>query len=422
MKRNHSISLLKFNLLICFAFFQIIGCTYLNLSQSQEKPTQDVIGNVYPGIDVLVERDFDILQGKKVGLITNHTGLSRNGVSDIDILFNTKKCTLAALFCPEHGIRGTADEKVESGKDEQTGLPLYSLYGKSNKPTKEMLEGIDVLVFDIQDIGTRFYTYIGTMALAMKSAKENGKKFVVLDRPNTIGGKKVEGAIPPESMCGGLTSIYPIPTRHGMTIGELALMFNDHFKIGCDLEVVKMKNWERRMYFDETGLLWVNPSPNMKTLNGAIFYPGLGVSETSVSVGRGSERPFEMYGAPFFDSNKIADSLSKRNIPGVHFIPYSFTPSAKYHIFKDEKCNGVFAILYDREKFDSVTAGLHMIQAFYESNPDKYKVTDGLGMTGDKNAWDMLTQQKLTPEEIVARWQPKIDEFKKIREKYLLYK
>jgi len=388
-----------------------------------EQKDKDLIGKVHPGVDVLKESGFELLKGKKVGLITNHTGLSRDGISDIDILHETDKCELVALFGPEHGIRGTADEKVADGKDGETGLPIYSLYGKTPQPTKEMLDGIDVLVFDIQDIGTRFYTYIGTMARCMRAAKENGKGFVVLDRPNPVNGDKVEGGVPTMDMCGRNTIIYPIPTRHGMTVGELAKMFNDHFKIGCDLTVVPMKNWKRWMYYDQTGLLWVHPSPNMKTLNGAILYPGLGIAETTrLSCGRGKDRPFEMYGAPYIDKEKLMKNLSERNTPGVRFVPYSFIPTAKYHKFKDELCHGVFAIIYDREKLDSVTAGLHMIQAIHENNPEEHKDLGGFKTeTGDKETWKLLNEDKKTPEEIVAKWKPGIKEFKKLREKYLLY-
>ena len=381
------------------------------------------IGKTIPGIDVLERRNFDVLKGKKVGLITNHTGLSRDGVSDIDILFETGQCELVALFSPEHGIRGTADEKVGSGKDEKTGLPIHSLYGDTRKPTKEMLEGLDVLVFDIQDIGTRFYTYIGTMAFAMEAAQENGLEFVTLDRPNPVGGAKVEGGIPTMDMCKKNTCIFPIPTRHGMTIGELAKMFNDHFEIGCELTVVPLENWKRDMYYDQTGLLWVHPSPNMKTLNGAVLYPGLGIAETTrLSCGRGTDRPFEMYGAPYVDKENLLKNLQARNTPGLRFVPYDFTPTAKWHKFRGELCHGVFAIVYDYEKLDSVTAGLHMIQAFQETNPEEHKALGGFPTeTGDKQTWDMLTKQKMTPEQIVQNWNKEIREFNKIRNKYLLY-
>ncbi|HLE00395.1 MAG TPA: DUF1343 domain-containing protein [Bdellovibrionota bacterium] len=378
---------------------------------------------VLPGIDVLKERHFDVLAGKRVGLITNHTGRTRGGISDIDVLFSEKSFSLVALFSPEHGIRGTADETVDNGKDEKTGLPIYSLYGKTLKPTPEMLQGLDILVFDIQDIGTRFYTYIGTMALAMRAAKENGKKFVVLDRPNPIGGEKVEGAIPTTDFCSGITCIFPIATRHGMTIGELARMFNDHFGIGCELEVVPMQRWTRNLLFDQTGLPWANPSPNMKTLNGAIFYPGLGVAETtSLSVGRGTSRPFEVYGAPYINSAKLLDNLSKRNIPGIRFEAISFIPTALYHPYKDQLCHGVAASITDRDQLDSVLAGLNLIQAFYETHPRQFTPTSGFKVeVGDRDIWNLLTSRKLTPEQIVLRWQNNLDNFKRIRAKYLLY-
>ena len=388
---------------------------------------KDLMGQVYPGIDVLVEKDFDILQGKNVGLITNHTALSRDGISDIDILFKGKGFVLKALFCPEHGIRGTEDdENLTSGIDEKTGLPIRSLYGSARRPTPEMLEDIDVLIFDIQDVGARFYTFIGTMAYAMEAAKENNVEFVVLDRPNPINGKNVGGAILPENLTGGLTAIYPIPTMHGMTIGELALFFNEQFEIGCKLEVVPMKNWKRWMYFDDTGLLWRNPSPNMRTLNGAILYPGLGIGETTtLSCGRGTDTPFEMYGTPFFDSQKVAANLKNRNTPGVRFLPISFTPTARYHQFEGQLCHGVYAVIYDREKLDCITAGLHMIQAFQECYPKQYTEYNGsegfIIMTGDENTWKMLTENKLTPEKIVAKWNSELKNFKKIRKKYLLY-
>jgi len=381
------------------------------------------LGQTVPGIDVLVERGFDAVKGKKVGLITNHTGLSRDGKSDIDILFETRECSLVALFSPEHGIRGTADETVSSGSDEKTGLPIHSLYGKTRKPTPEMLEGVDVLVFDIQDIGTRFYTYIGTMAGAMQAAKDNGLEVVVLDRPNVIGGAKVEGAVAPKELCGGNTCIYPIPTRHGMTVGELASLFNDHFGIGCKLTVIPMKSWDRSMYFDQTGLLWRNPSPNMRTVDGAILYPGLGTAETTtLSCARGTDRPFEMYGAPYFNAEKIAANLRKRNTPGVRFVPVSFTPTAKWHKFENKLCHGVGAVIYDRDALNSATAGLHIVQAIHESHPDEYKELGGYKTeTGDPATWKMLTQDKLTPEQIVAKWDKQLDEFNKIRAKYLLY-
>jgi uncharacterized protein YbbC (DUF1343 family) len=381
------------------------------------------LGDVLPGIDVLIERDFDLLAGRRVGLITNHTGLTREGTSTIDILVDTERCELVALFCPEHGIRGDADELVASGRDEKTGLAIHSLYGKTRKPTPRMLEGLDVLVFDIQDIGTRFYTYIGTMSFAMEAARDRGIGFVVLDRPNPIGGLKVEGAIPSGDLTGGITCIHPIPTRHGMTVGELALLFNKHFGIGCNLEVIPMKNWERGMYYEQTGLPWAPTSPNMKTVTGAILYPGLGVSEaTWLSCGRGTDRPFEMYGAPYFDSERIIANLAARNTPGVRFVPVSFTPSASGHTFQGETCQGVQAIIEDRDTVDSIATGLHMIQAIFQTHPNEYRELGPFKtLTGDTRTWTMLTKLGMSPDEIVETWRPKLEEFLKVRERYLIY-
>ena len=384
---------------------------------------QTQTGAVLSGIDVLERNGFELLAGKKIGLITNHTGINRAGASDIDILFQTKSHQLIALFSPEHGIRGDADVPVDSSKDEKTGLPIHSLYGKTVKPTKEMLRGIEVLVFDIQDIGTRFYTYIATMAYAMQAAKENGIRFVVLDRVNPIGGQKVEGAVPHEDFCKGLTCIYPIPTRHGMTIGELAGLFNDHFGIGSDLTVVRLEGWQRGMYFDETGLRWLNPSPNMKTLTGAIFYPGLGIAETTdLSVGRGTARPFEMYGAPYFNSRKIIANLANRTIPGIRFEETSFIPTAPYHPYKDQLCHGVQAIITDRQQLDSVYAGLNMIQAFYETHPSRYTAQSGFKVeVGSAEAGELLTRKKLSPAVLMGRWETGLNDFKALRSRFLLY-
>ncbi len=381
-------------------------------------------GETLPAIDVLIQQNFAPLKGKRVGLITNHTGLTRDNKSIIDIFHESPKVNLTALYSPEHGIRGTADEKVASGLDEKTGLMVHSLYGKTQKPTPEMLTEVDVLVFDMQDIGTRFYTYIGTMSKAMEAAKENGKAFIVLDRPNPIGGHIVDGLVCEKELAGKNTAIHPIPTRHGMTVGELALMFNEHFGIGCDLTVIEMKNWKRNMYWDETGLLWVNPSPNMRTLNGAILYPGLGASETtSLSMGRGLDRPFEMYGAPFLDGDKVAAAMNAKALPGIRFVSYSFTPTAPYHKFKDEKCGGIFAIVTDREKLECVRTGLHMVQTIHEIHPVEYKASEGFGtLTGSATTWKRLTEDKLTPEAILAADKPNMDAFMAAREKYLLYK
>jgi uncharacterized protein YbbC (DUF1343 family) len=400
------------------AFIAMLSCT-VSLSAAA----------VLPGIDVLEQRGFDILQGKRVGLITNHTGRSRDGRSSIDILYKAHGVRLVALFSPEHGIRGESDEKVASGIDAKTGLPLHSLYGKTCRPTPEMLLGVELLLFDIQDIGTRFYTYIGTLSLAMRAAREANIPFVVLDRPNPIGGLAVEGAIPASSLpertssCGSITSIHPIPTRHGMTVGELALFFNSEFGIGCDLSVIPVQGWHRSLYFDQTGLTWINPSPNMKSLSAAILYPGAGILETTnLSVGRGTELPFQMYGAPWVDSRAVMANLARRQVPGLSFSSCSFVPGTPGHPHKGKRCFGVSVTVTDKEKLRPILAGMHLLQAFYETHPDSFRSYGGFATeVGDKEVWALLTAKRMTPEAVADRWKIDQERFMMVRGRYLLY-
>ena len=384
---------------------------------------------VLPGIDVLSHQNYSILKNKRVGLITNHTGRSAAGASTIDILFRAPDVRLAALFSPEHGIRGDSDEKVSSGVDTRTGLPIHSLYGGTCRPTPEMLKGLDVLVFDIQDIGTRFYTYIGTLSLAMRAAKEAGIPFVVLDRPNPIGGEKVQGAIPTGALperkgsCGAITSIHPIPTRHGMTVGELAQLFNTEYGIGCDLTVIPMLGWRRTMYYDQTGLAWINPSPNMRSLDAAILYPGPGTLETTnLSVGRGTNKAFLAYGAPWVDAEAVVKNLSMRNLPGIRFEACAFVPTASGFSYKGTACYGVCLTVTDRERLDPVQAGLHMAQAFHETHPQRFKAYEGFATeTGDREAWRLLTSGRMFPGKVQERWYEAEVRFRKIRDRYLIY-
>jgi uncharacterized protein YbbC (DUF1343 family) len=384
---------------------------------------------VLPGIDVLSRENFGILQSKRVGLITNHTGRSAAGASTIDILFRAPGVRLTALFSPEHGIRGESDDKVSSAVDARTGLPIHSLYGTSCRPTSEMLRNVDVLVFDIQDIGTRFYTYIGTLSLAMRAAKEAGIPFVVLDRPNPIGGEWVQGAIPaiplPERKggCGAITSIHPIPTRHGMTVGELARLFNAEYGIGCVLTVIPMQGWQRPMYYDQTGLDWINPSPNMKSLNAALLYPGPGALETtSLSVGRGTDRAFLAYGAPWVNAAAVMKNLSLRNIPGIQFEACSFVPTTPGFSYRGKTCSGVCVSGLDRERLDPVQVGLHLVQAFYETHPQRFRAYEGFATEeGDRETWGLLTKKGERPEVVLERWNPGLERFRKLRERYLLY-
>jgi uncharacterized protein YbbC (DUF1343 family) len=385
---------------------------------------QPLSDSVLPGIDVLLQGDLAPLAGAKVGLITNHTGLSRDGIPTIDLLHESDSLDLVALFSPEHGIRGDLDRAgIEDGRDEKTGLPIYSLYGKSRRPTPEMLQGLEALVFDIQDIGCRFYTYIGTLSLAMEEAGKAGIRVVVLDRPNPIGGVQVQGAIPPASLCGGITCIHPIPTRHGMTVGELALLFNRHYGVQCDLQVIPMQGWQRDLYYDRTGLLWVNPSPNMKTLNGALLYPGLGICEaTNLSCARGTARPFEHYGAPYLEPFRVKEILDRVGLRGLRFVPFPFVPTTPGHDFEGERCEGLFAVIQDRDRFDPVLAGLHFIQSIHRAHPDRYFPEKAFPtLAGDPDLWEKLTQEDRTPESILAQWEKDLEAFRTLREDCLLY-
>jgi uncharacterized protein YbbC (DUF1343 family) len=422
----------------CLALIRFYAVTCLFTALPCASPAQAA---VLPGIDVLISRKFDILQGKRVGLITNQTGRSASGESTIDILNHAPGVRLAALFSPEHGIRGEADDKVGPAIDRKSGIPIHSLYGTTCRPTPEMLRGLDVLVFDIQDIGTRFYTYIGTLSLAMAAAREAGIPFVVLDRPNPIGGVTVEGAVPANPLspisrqdsateanktangCRELTSIHPIPTRHGMTVGELARLFNAEFGIACNLVIVPMTGWRRSMYFDETGFPWINPSPNMKDLTSAILYPGLGIIEsTTLSVGRGTERPFQMFGAPWVDGPAVARDLEARHIPGIRFAPCRFVPTAPGHPYRGRTCSGVCVSATERDRLDPVLAGLHLVQVFYRLYPQRFRAYEGFAIeVGSSRSWNLLTREGKSPAEVAGEWNEGLQRFAGIRTRYLLY-
>lgn len=328
---------------------------------------------VKTGIETLLSGNLSWLKGKRVGLITNPTGIDANMKSSVDLLFEHPNIKLTALYGPEHGVRGDAQagEGVESYTDEKTGLPVYSLYGKTRKPTPDMLKDVDVLLFDIQDVGARYYTYIYTMAYAMEAAKENNIPFVVLDRPNPIGGLKVEGPVlEPEHA--SFVGLYPIPLRHGMTTGELAKFFNKEFHINADVTVIKMKNWKRSMTFDDTKLPFVLPSPNMPTVDSTFVYPATGLIEgTNVSEGRGTTKPFELIGAPYINSSELADHLNQLKLKGVQFRPVSFTPTFSKHAGK--LSHGVQLYVTDRSSFEAVKTGLSIIKAIHDLYPKDFQ-------------------------------------------------
>src|SRR5450432_2023953 len=296
-------------------------------------------GRVQVGIDILEIQKFAPLRGKHVGLITNHTGQDSQGRSTVYLLSHAPGVQLVALFSPEHGLAGRNDEKIGSTKDAAPGLPIFSLYGETLRPTDAMLKGIDALVFDVQDAGVRFYTYTSTMAYCMEEAAKRKIAFFVLDRPNPLGGEIVEGPMLDADKT-SFTAYFPLPVRYGLTIGELAQLFNAENKIGCDLHVITMKNWRRNYFFEDTGLRWIPPSPSLRTLKGSILYPGLEILQNSgVSVGRGTEAPFEEFGAPWIKGEDVAGELNAKNLPGVRFANQPFIPVSG--LYSGQRCGGV---------------------------------------------------------------------------------
>ena len=329
------------------------------------------VPTVLNGIDVLVRRKFADLQGKRLGLITNQTGIDAQRHSTIDLLANAPGVKLVKLFSPEHGIRGELDqEKISNTTDKKTGLPVLSLFGEQRAPTQEQLADVDALVFDIQDIGCRFYTYIGTMRLCMDAAAKAKKSFYVLDRVNPIGGIQVEG--PAVIDAEKPTATHAIPLRHGMTASELAMMMNAERHIGCDLHVIPVEGWQRSLLLDQTGLPWINPSPNMRSLGAALLYPGIGLLEFSISVGRGTDTPFEVLGAPYVDDLRLSYELNKLDLSGVQFTPLRFTPTAS--VFKGEACGGVRMAITDRAALRPVEVGIAIACTLQRLYPKEFKL------------------------------------------------
>jgi len=373
---------------------------------------------VLTGIDVLERDGFKQLAGLRVGLVTNHTGRDSAGRTTIDVLHKAPGVKLVALFSPEHGIRGLGDEKISDSKDEETGLPIYSLYGETRRPKPEQLKDLDALVFDIQDIGARFYTYISTVGLVMEEAAKAHLPVFVLDRPNPIGGVEIEGPIADADKL-SFTAYHTIPVRHGMTIGELAQLFNQERQIGCDLRVIKVDGWQRGMWLDETNLTWINPSPNMRSLTEATLYPGIGLLETTnLSVGRGTDTPFEVIGAPWIDGRQLAAYLNSRRIPGVRFVPVRFTPRSS--VFKDEECGGVNLIVTERARFRPVTNGLEIAVALRKLYPTEWKVDAYLRLLVNSDTLASLKRGD-SADQITRSWTAKLEQFRKERGRFLLY-
>ncbi len=374
---------------------------------------------VLTGIDVLERDNFKELAGMRVGLVTNHTGRDRSGQQTIDVLHNAANVKLVALFSPEHGIRGLADEKVSDSKDEKTGLPIYSLYGETRRPKPEQLKDLDAILYDIQDVGARFYTYISTLGYVMEEAARAHIPVFVLDRPNPIDGVDVEGPVADEGKL-SFTAYHRIPVRHGMTVGELARLYNEERKINCDLRVIKMENWRRAMWYDSTNLTWVNPSPNMRNLTEAALYPGIGLLETTnLSVGRGTDTPFEVIGAPWLDGQRLAAYLNSRKIAGVRFVPLRFTP--KSSVFKDRECGGVNLIITDRARFHPVQTGLEIAVALRRLYPTEWKVDDYARLLVNAETLEAVNRAD-EPTEIMRLWTERLVEFRRARARALLYK
>jgi uncharacterized protein YbbC (DUF1343 family) len=402
-------------LLATFALLVLVACARI--------PPPESHAPVYPGVEVLLNDPANPLAGRRVGLITNHTGRDRAGTSTIDLLMGAADIELVALFSPEHGIRGVAadGERIDSEVDQRTGLPIHSLYGETRRPTPEMLEGIEVLAFDIQDVGARPYTYASTMALGMQAAAEHGIPFVVLDRPNPIGGVIVEGNILDPAFS-SFVGMYPIAARHGMTVGELALMYNDRHEIGVDLTVIPAEGWRRGQWFDHTGLPWSAPSPNLPRLEAVIHYPGTVFFEgTNLSEGRGTDFPFEQTGAPWLDAEAVAAEMNAMGLPGVRFEPVRFAVRPDARKFPGETLPGVRLVATDREAYRPVAASLLLIDAIHRLHPDEFAWSGTMNRLAGTDRVRQAVEGG-TLRALLDEWDRDAERFRAAREPYLLYR
>lgn len=383
-------------------------------------------GHVLTGIDVLEQDNFALLKQDKtemtVGLLTNNTGLDAQGKRTIDVLASAPGIKLAAIFAPEHGIFGALDEKVENTTDEVTGVPVYSLYGGTDakkRPPVDLLKTLDAVIFDVQDAGARFYTYPATLGYLLEAAAQANTEVIVLDRPNPINGSFVQGPMSQVEFT-SFTNYHPVPIRHGMTPGELAQLYNTERKIGARLRVIPMQGWLRGDWFDSTGIVWVNTSPNLRSVNEAELYPGVAIIEgTNVSVGRGTDTPFELMGAPWIDARPFSDYLNARLIPGVRFVPITFTPvSGPY---QNQLCKGVNIIVTDRTVLDAPEMGIELAAGLKKLYPDNWKIDRMLALLANQPIYDAVANGD-DPRSIAQSWQEDLDKFKELRTKYLLYK
>lgn len=385
---------------------------------------QDAPGNTpstsatQPGIDVLEGMNFAPLQGKHVGLITNQTGVDSQGRRTITVLAHADGVKLVAIFSPEHGITGKVDAKVENAIDSVTGLPVFSLYGDTRTPTDDMLKGIDALVFDMQDAGVRFYTFTSTMGYCLEAAAKHKIPFFVLDRPNPLGGERIEGPLLDKGRI-SFTGYFAMPIVYGMTLGELARMFNAENKTNAELHVVAMRNWRRSETYDQTGMKWIPPSPNLRTVGEDFIYPGIETLQPGgISVGRGTDTPFELFGAPWIQADPLQKNMAARNIPGVRLTATTFTPGAGP--FSGEVCNGLKIEVTDRSTFVAIRVALEAADALHRLYPDRFDITKLTALLGSASTVDALINY-VPPVEIISSWSPDLAKFKIMRAKYLLY-
>lgn len=373
---------------------------------------------VSTGIDIMRRDDFAALQGKSVGLITNHTGLDRDGSSTIDLLHQATGVRLTALFSPEHGLRGQLDDRVGDSMDPATGLPVYSLYGQRMRPAADQLTGLDTLVFDIQDVGSRFYTYSSTLGYCLEAASEHHLHYVVLDRPNPIDGVHVEGPIADSDRL-SFTAYHTVPVRHGMTFGELAIMYNAEKQLSADLRVIAVEGWRRSDLWDSTNLTWVHPSPNMRSLTEALLYPGICLLEpTNVSVGRGTDTPFELLGAPWIDGRRLAAELNARELPGITFIPVRFTPASSVH--RGAECGGINIQITSRARLTPTTAGMAIADTLLRLYPAAWASANFDRLLVNRASFGGFLAGE-TAEQLAAVWRRGEAAFQRRRKRFLLY-
>jgi uncharacterized protein YbbC (DUF1343 family) len=414
----------RFRSQICFAVLAAasIGLT-LTHARTPVVRAQNANGDpkaaaTLTGVDVYERYPKEPFLGARVGLITNQTGVDRTGRRTIDVLAHRPGVKLVAIFSPEHGIEGRADAQVADSTDASTGVSIRSLYNETRRPSDDMLQGIDVLVFDLQDAGVRFYTYVTTMAYCMEAAAKHHIRFFVFDRPNPLGGEVIEGPmLDPDRI--SFTGYFPMPVRYGMTMGELAQMFNAENRIGADLHVEAMLNWRRREFYSDTGLKWINPSPNLRSPDAAFLYPGLEVLQAGgVSVGRGTDKPFELLGAPWIRGEQFVVELDRRKIPGVRFATADFTPTDG--LYKGQLCHGVEITNLNPHALRPMRLGIELAYALHRLYPNNFQLEKIVDLLGSQSTLNRLGQSD-SPAEIVAGWSPEIDKFRAVREKYLLY-